>query len=553
MTRGGAEAAPRSWMSQEIPHREDCVLRNILERRAHEQGNQVFLIFENGESWTFAETLDRAARSGAALHKLGVRPGDPVLSWLPNGPEALTVWFGANWIGAVYSPINTAYRGSILEHVVNNSGASIMVAHADLVERLKDIACSNLKDVLITAPKKADDDRFAMHDFSLLQQKGDTLESDSLPCGEPWHTQSIIYTSGTTGPSKGVLSSYTHLATAALVAFEGHCSADDRYLVNLPLFHVGGTMGVYGMLLVGGSAVIVDRFNTQRFWGTVRKYNITSCTLLGVMASFLTKAPPSSEDRLHSLRNVILVPFGPEGAEFAHRFGVTSRTMFNMTEVSIPLLSPPSPTAIGGCGRPRPGVEARLVDEHDCEVGSGQVGELILRTNRPWAMNHGYHRMPEATAAAWRNGWFHTGDAFRKDDAGEYYFVDRTKDSIRRRGENISSFEVEAEILCHPDVLEAAVVGVSSPYSEDDVLAAIALSAGATLSPAGLIEFLIPRLPHFMVPRYIRIMGSLPLTPTNKVQKHELRAAGVTTDTWDREAHGLVLKIDNLQSSDSIR
>lgn len=312
-------------------------------------------------------------------------------------------------------------------------------------------------------------------------------------------------------------------------------------------------MGVYGMLLVGGSAVVVERFNTGKFWETVRKYNITSCTLLGVMASFLTKTPPSPEDGLHSLCDVILVPFGSEGVEFACRFGVTSRTMFNMTEVSIPLLSPPSPTAIGSCGKPRPGVEARLVDEHDREVAPGQVGELILRANRPWAMNHGYHRMPEATAAAWRNGWFHTGDAFRKDAAGEYYFVDRTKDSIRRRGENISSFEVEAEILRHPDVREAAVVAVSSPYSEDDVLAAIALSAGSTLSPAELIEFLIPRLPHFMVPRYIRMMGSLPLTPTNKVRKHELRAAGVTPDTWDREAHGLVLKMDNLHSSDSTR
>jgi crotonobetaine/carnitine-CoA ligase len=184
-------------------------------------------------------------------------------------------------------------------------------------------------------------------------------------------------------------------------------------------------------------------------------------------------------------------------------------------------------------------VSLRLVDAHDIEVPRGAVGELVVRTDAPWALNSGYFRNAEATAAAWRNGWFHTGDAFRVDDEGTYFFVDRMKDAIRRRGENISSFEVEAEVVAHPAVAEAAVVPVPSELSEDEVLCVVALAPGARLEPQALIEFLRPRLAHFMLPRYVRVVASLPKTPTQKVQKHVLRSAGITPDTWDREAAGI--------------
>jgi crotonobetaine/carnitine-CoA ligase len=237
-----------------------------------------------------------------------------------------------------------------------------------------------------------------------------------------------------------------------------------------------------------------------------------------------------------------MVPLSDDAAAFADRFGVEVITTFNMTETSWPIVSERNPTVRGTCGRPRPGIDARIVDDNDCEVAPGAVGELILRSDRPWAMNHGYHGDPEATARAWRNGWFHTGDAFRRDAEGNFFFVDRMKDAIRRRGENISSFEVEAEIGAHDAVREVAVVGVPSALGEDDVLAVVAPVEGLKIDPVALLDYLRPRMAHYMIPRYVRVMPELPKTPTQKVQKHLLRAEGVTPDTWDREKAGIVIR-----------
>ena len=221
-------------------------------------------------------------------------------------------------------------------------------------------------------------------------------------------------------------------------------------------------------------------------------------------------------------------------------------TIFNMTEISSPIVSEPNPRVRGTCGKVRAGVQVRLVDGNDCEVAQGSVGEMIVRTDRPWAMNSGYYKEPEATARAWRNGWFHTGDAFRQDAEGFFFFVDRIKDAIRRRGENISSFEVEAEILAHPDVREAAAIAVPSPLEEDEVLAVIAPQPGRSIDPVQLIHFLRDRLAYFMIPRYIRVLDELPKTPSSKVLKTELRAQGITADTWDREAAGIVIRRDRI-------
>jgi crotonobetaine/carnitine-CoA ligase len=217
-----------------------------------------------------------------------------------------------------------------------------------------------------------------------------------------------------------------------------------------------------------------------------------------------------------------------------------------MTEISQAIVSAANPTALGSAGRPRPGVEVRIVDENDCEVEIGEVGELIVRTECPWAMSHGYAGNAEATAAAWRNGWFHTGDAFRRDAERNFYFVDRLKDAIRRRGENISSFEVESEILAHPSVREAAAVVVKSEIAEDEVMAVIAVKAGEPFDPAELIEFLRPRMAHFMIPRYVRIVEALPRTPTAKIEKVKLRVLGLTDDTWDREKVGIAVKREKI-------
>ena len=356
----------------------------------------------------------------------------------------------------------------------------------------------------------------------------------------PWDLQTVIYTSGTTGPSKGVMSPYLHnYSTGEAWDFVG---PDDRHLVILPLFHVGGTGAVYSMLVRGASVAIVDAFQTDTFWDVLTANRATIVVLLGGMATLLNKRPPSPKDREHTLKAAMMIPLLEDAPAFSARFGCEIYTLFNMTEVSCPLVSGLNPTPMGTCGGPRAGFEVRVVDENDCEVAQGEVGELIVRADRPWSMNTGYYANPEATARAWRNGWFHTGDAFRVDADGNYFFVDRMKDAIRRRGENISSFEVEAEVTGHPDVQEATAVAVPSEHGEDEVLVAIVPQPGRELDPKALVEYLIPRMPHFMVPRYVRVIPELPKTPTQKVQKHLIRSDGVTADTWDREKAGIALR-----------
>jgi crotonobetaine/carnitine-CoA ligase len=314
----------------------------------------------------------------------------------------------------------------------------------------------------------------------------------------------------------------------------------------MPLFHAGGTIYVIMTLANGGACYIDTHFKTEEFWDTVRKNGITSTCLVAAMIPFLLKLPSSDIDKNHPLKKALCVPWNEDGRAMGKRHGVEMRTCFNMTEISGPLVSEPFPEKSGTCGRVRPGVEVRVVDENDCEVGPGVTGELILRTDRPWSLNHGYYRNPEATATAWRNGWFHTGDGFRYDEEGYYYFVDRIKDAIRRRGENISSFEVENEITAYPPVREAAAVGVPSELGEDEVMVVVSAVEGQKIEPLALFNFLQPRMAHFMLPRYIRVVSELPKTPTQKIMKHLLKGEGVTADTWDREAAGITIKREKI-------
>jgi crotonobetaine/carnitine-CoA ligase len=352
---------------------------------------------------------------------------------------------------------------------------------------------------------------------------------------EPWDCNYIILTSGTTGPSKAVISTYVQTWCAAA---EGmfYYDANDRILANLPLFHVSGTGAIMDRLIKGGVCVLIDGFKVSEFWDTVREHRITGCCLVGAMTQFLLKQPGSDRDRDHPLRKVITVPWNEDSLALAQRHGLQMYTAFNMTELSVPIVSEANPSAIGTCGRPRDGIDARVVDDNDYELAHGETGELILRTRRPWEISPGYFRNPEATARAWRNGWFHTGDAFRRDESGNFYFVDRMKDTIRRRGENISSFEVESEATAHPAVLEAAAIPVPSEWSEDEVMLVVSASPGKSITPEELLEFLEPRMARFMLPRYIRIMPDLPKTPTQKIRKNVLREQGITADTWERSS-----------------
>jgi len=526
-----------------IPPRDHVVTRHLLDRWVKTQPDKVFLkCGDTGEEWTYRELHGKVARAALGLQQLGVAQGDHVLVWMPNSRECVITYFAIGYLGAVYVPINTAYRGRLLEHVVDLSDARVAVVHCDLADRLREVSLAKLEAAVVVG-REVPVSGLRVYGWEALCPQSGMLRALERPI-EPWDAQQIIFTSGTTGPSKGVLTSYLHSFTAASVDTWPPITADDRFMINMPMFHVGGVSVLFAMFARGGSASFIERFDTASFLETVRSTGTTAVFLLGVMAGFLEKMPARADDADSPLRVVYMVPLAGDIEAFAKRFGCEVYTIFNMTEISTPTHSEANPVVRGTCGKVRAGVDVRLVDENDCEVPIGQVGEMIIRTDRPWAMNSGYYRNPKATAEAWRNGWFHTGDAFRTDAQGYFYFVDRKKDAIRRRGENISSFEVEAEVTAHPAVREAAAIGVPNEISEEDVLVVVAPVEGGTIDPAALLEFLRPRMAHFMLPRYVRVLPELPKTPTSKVLKHELRSEGVTADTWDREKAGIQVKAD---------
>jgi crotonobetaine/carnitine-CoA ligase len=523
-----------------------CVLRYALERRAKTKPDDIFAAFEGGERWTFAHTLDQVASLAGNLHELGVRQYDHVLLVLPTCPLALRVMFAVNYLGAVYVPVNPALKGSSLEHVLHNAGARIAIVHDSVLARVLAAAPATLKTVVHSSDESVSPNGdVAICGVSTITKSSAPPPAPPKPI-QPYDTQSIIYTSGTTGRSKGVLSSYMHAFSCVGPDAWNCLTASDRQLLHMPIFHIGGAFIATVSLCVGSSIGVVSHFRTEAFWDQVRELEITSAFLLGAMAAFLLKQPPSPRDHDHKLRMVFIVPLGQSGKPFRERFGVDFFTLFNMTEICTPLISRANPEKDNICGRPRAGVDVRLVDEHDCLVKDGTVGQLILRTEAPWAMNHGYNANPQATADAWRNGWFHTNDAFFRDTDGDYHFVDRLKDAIRRRGENISSSEIEVELLSHPAVREAAAIPVPSELTEDEVLVVLSPAAGASIQPEDIIRHLQPRLAHHMIPRYVRIIEELPKTPTAKVEKHVLRAEGVTGDTWDRERAGVSIRREKL-------
>jgi carnitine-CoA ligase len=510
------------WFDPAMPSREQCVLPSLLAARAAATPDRDFLLYEDGKRWSYGHTYSLARRAAAALRRRGVRAGDKVLVWLPNGPDAVRAWFGANLAGACFAPLNIAYRGRLLEHAIAESGATVMIAHPGLFERLEGIDAKQLK---VFAPDVLDEDDDGTPDAAV----------------ERWDAQMLIFTSGTTGPSKGVLCTYLQIHTAARAQY-GYMTADDRMLIELPMFHIGGVGSISGTLIAGCSAVLCESFSTEKFWDRVHKFGATTTSgLIGSMPAFLAKIPPSPQDKNNPLRFAVM-PLSRQAIEIAQRFDFHYCSGFNMTELSVPLVTDIDVSEPGSCGRPRTGCECRIVDANDIECPPGVTGELIVRNDLPWTTSLGYINQPEANARAWRNGWFHTGDLLYRNEKGDFFFVDRLKDAIRRRGENISSMEVEAEVFAFTGVAEVAAVGVPSPDGEEEVLVALSPTAGSAVDPAALLQFLIPRMPHYMVPRYVRVMETLPKTPTNKVRKVEIRQQGVTADCWDRVVAGIAVR-----------
>ena len=526
---------------------DDVVLPRLIRVIAEREPGRPLLLDVRGGSATVGELHERALHWARALMHEGVQPGDHVVSMMESTAENFALWLGIAWAGAVEVPINVDLLGGVLVHQLNTAKPRVAVAVPRALANLLAAAprVPTLEHVVVVGDDLPATDVRATRSTDLLAA---APGSPPRPYADlaAHDIASVMYTSGTTGPSKGVLMPWGQLhagmiLTAGMIA---RGPVPDKVLyVNGPPNHVQAKGGVAAMAIVGGQVLLRHSFSLSHFWDDVAAHGVTDTSLVGSMASFLMSAPESPEDVHTTLSNVLMAPMVPAVDEFNRRYGTRTWTAYNMTEISVPtLLADWVAGDTPNCGPIREGYpyyEARIVDEFDREVPDGEVGELILRTGAPWTMNAGYLDMPEATVRAWRNGWFHTGDGFRQDPQGRFHFVDRLKDTIRRRGENISSFEVEAEVIAHPAISECAAIAVPAADAEDEIKVAVVLREGTTLTGEELVGFLAGRMPRFMVPRYVQVVDALPKTPTLRVQKGEVsRSVSPEDGVWDLAPDG---------------
>jgi crotonobetaine/carnitine-CoA ligase len=510
---------------------------HILLVQADRFGHRPCLVV-GGVERSYAELASAAAAFAGTLVESGVERGDRVAILAENRWEILQTLLGCAWIGAVLVPINTASRGAQLEHILANADPKIVAAEPGLMERVSEIARPGGVQALwcIGDQPRGMWDGLCATPFpgpSAVVAPTATVPGDPL---------AILYTSGTTGPSKGVVCPHAQFYWWAVnVGSWLGLRADDTLYTCLPLFHTNALNAFFQALVHGAKIVIGPRFSVSQFWPRVASAEATVTYLLGTMVSMLASREPVAEERAHRLR-VALAPATPPDVweAFRSRFGIALVEGHGMTETNAVVGPRDGEQRPGWLGRVMPGFDAVVVDEHDVPVADGTPGELVMRAREPFAFATGYWRMPQATVDAWRNLWFHTGDRVVADD-GWFRFVDRIKDAIRRRGENISAWEVEQVLLQHDSVESVAVIPVSSEHGEDDVMACVVVRRGTTLEPSALFEFCQPRLPYFAVPRYIEIRDDLPLTENGKIQKFVLRERGIGPATWDREAAGIVV------------
>jgi crotonobetaine/carnitine-CoA ligase len=523
---------------------DQIVLSRLLKQHATNQPEKVFIHFPEGGSWTYQNAFLNSRRAASGFSRLGVQRGDKVLCLLPNGEAFMRSWFGSNFLGAVHSPCNTAWRGQMLENALAISGGKVAVVAAELLSRFAEIDTQTLEKIIVIGESEQKLSNIELVSENQLSQHDDLLEPAEMT---PDDDMQIIFTSGTTGPSKGALCSYRHLSEFLLECLPECFGPDQNYLVVAPLFHGGGLSGVYSQLMVGGSVVVPNRFKSDTFWPMVRNYQVTSTTLLGVMTSFLLSAPVADDDKSHPMKVVSIAPLNDDAFTFAARFGVTLWTSYGATEMGAIISCAGDEQCRGALGYLNKGVESRIVDKDFNNVAIGEIGELLVRSTNPKNLFSEYFRNSEASAKAYHEDWYCTGDMIRKSESGLFYFADRRKDCIRRRGENISSLEVEKEVMAFPGINEVAAYAVPSEFSEDEIMVAIS-SSDLNDAPnwRELVSFLTTRMPHYMVPRYYRLMTELPKTETGKVKKELLRQDLITSDSWDREAAGIKLRGERL-------
>lgn len=526
----------------------DRTIGKILSDKAKRIPDKIFFTTHTAQV-TYGEVDRTANRFANAFLSLGLQKGDKVSTLLNNCLEHIYCWFGLGKIGVVDVPLNTAYKGQILEYMINNSDSDAIVVDQEYLERIQFLQAGlkRIKKVIVYTPPVA-----APVDVSMQLPTMNIAEFFSFPDTAPEcdihysDLATIIYTSGTTGPSKGVMMSHAQCyAFSEQVTKNIGIRPDDIDYTCLPLFHANARfMCTYPCMLAEAGVAVAPRFSLSRFWEDIRQFKATIFNGLGAITPIIASSPPQPNDADNPIRLAFVLPLPETYEDFEKRFGLKVTTCYGMTEISLPTFPPldekmPQKT----CGKCIDGYDLRIVDEYDEELPVGQIGELIVRDKKPYTMLSGYYNMPEKTLEAYRNLWYHTGDAMYKDENGWYYFVDRIKDAIRRRGENISSFEVESVVNTHPAVLESAAFAVKDlVLTEDEVMITVVVKPGMKLTPEELIEFCVPRMPHFHVPRYVEITETLPKTSTDKVKKKELRERGISSETWDREAAGIKIK-----------
>ncbi|HEY7243133.1 MAG TPA: ATP-dependent acyl-CoA ligase [Xanthobacteraceae bacterium] len=527
-----ASALRRHWAQSFAPP--DRTLPAMLIRQAGRFAHKP-LVSAGETTWTYAETREAAARCAGMLRSAGIRPGDRVALICSNRIEFLEIVLGCAWLGAVAVPINVASRGPQLQHILSNCAARLLVLEAAYAENLAMLQARELAIESIWLIDAGEEIRLGDIVSIPLPRPNERIAPAAV---RPGDLALILYTSGTTGPSKGVCCPHAQyfwwsVNTASLLQLR----AEDVLCTSLPLFHTNALNTFYQALLTGSRVRFEKRFSASQFFASLAQHHATVSYLLGAMVPILLSRPPSPGETAHRVR-IALAPGVPAQfhPEFKQRTGIALLDGWGATETNFVLGTTVEQQKPGSMGPVFEGFHACVVDGEDNPVADDTPGELIVRADEPFAFATGYFRDPQKTIEAWRNLWFHTGDRVVRQSDGYFRFVDRLKDAIRRRGENISSFEVEQVLLSHPAVANAAAFPVPSPLAEDEVMAAVIVHPGKQLTEAELIAFCEPRLPRFAVPRYLEFVHDLPCTENGKVQKYKLRERGITARTWDREA-----------------
>ena len=513
-------------------------LGDELRKAAAEAPHQPFIRMAAGE-WTYRQVDEESDRLAAGLHARGVRRGDNVSLMLPNCAQLALLWFALSKLGCAAAPVNTSFRGTVLADAVNLVQSRVAIVHADFWEPWQQVRpqLQTVSEVFLMGAQQGL--RADCEPYETLR----AVEATSASLPRPQLAFDalclLLYTSGTTGRSKAAMISHRFVLAQARGFIKGlELRPDDVLYCPYPMFHLDATvLTIAPALLLRGVAALGQRFSVSRYWDEVRAMQATVFDFMGATITMLWKQPALPSDREHKARLGWGVPLPAFTPEFEARFGCRLVEMYGSTEVGAAMFTPlHTPRRMGSCGTLAEGFTATLVDTQGFEVPTGEVGALLIRPQQPALLMQGYYGMAEATLAAFKDLWFHTGDLMRQDEDGYFYFAGRSKDMVRRRGENISSAEVEMGIEAHPDVLECAVYGVPSELTEEEVMASVVLRPGATLTPEALAAHCAAHMARFMVPRYFRFLPSLPKTPTDKVEKFRLKAEGVVPGTWDFDA-----------------